>query len=145
MQWHRASVLTVLTAVFLSTILWAVRWTHHVSELPNAAKNKIPDPMMKAAFFTESQSPAGPSWAERKQQLCQITAEIVQSHNSQLQQHFQQRPPTVEIFHWNNTEAVTDTMGLWVYLFVSIRIRPKHLTLTVTLQGFWICLSLHHW
>jgi len=48
--------------------------SYHVSELPNAAKNKIPDPMMTAAFFTESHSPPGPSWAEKKQQLCQNCA-----------------------------------------------------------------------
>lgn len=41
-----------------------------MSELPNAAKNKIPDPMTNAAFFTESHSPPGPSWAEKEQQLC---------------------------------------------------------------------------
>lgn len=31
--------------------------SYHVSEFPNAAKNKIPDPMTKAAFFTESHRP----------------------------------------------------------------------------------------
>lgn len=45
------------------------RKSYHVSELPNAAKNKIPDPMTNAAFFTESHSPPEPSCAE-KQKLC---------------------------------------------------------------------------
>ncbi|KAG5843275.1 hypothetical protein ANANG_G00149070, partial [Anguilla anguilla] len=33
------------------------RGLYHVIEFPNAARRKIPEPMMKAAFFRESQSP----------------------------------------------------------------------------------------
>lgn len=50
-------------------LVFAAWWTHHVSELPNAAKNKIPDPITKAAFFTESHSSPGLSWAQ-KEQIC---------------------------------------------------------------------------
>lgn len=46
--------------------------TYHVSEFPNAAKNKIPDPMTNPAFFTESHSPPGPSWeTEKETALCE--------------------------------------------------------------------------
>lgn len=46
--------------------LVALGWkSYHVSEFPKAAKNKMPDPITKAAFFTESKSPPEPSCAPR--------------------------------------------------------------------------------
>lgn len=47
--------------------LVALGWkSYHVSEFPKAAKNKMPDPITKAAFFTESKSPPEPSCAPRR-------------------------------------------------------------------------------
>lgn len=76
-----------------------VRRSHHVSELPKAAKNKIPDPMTNAAFFTESHRPPEPSWEDKKQQLCAqtfVTLRILCNPMLfELYQHFLQKLLTV--------------------------------------------------
>lgn len=42
-----------------------MKTSHHVTEFLNPTRKKSPDPMTKAAFFTESQSPPVFSCSER--------------------------------------------------------------------------------